>query len=139
MNLFALNKKGMDKETREDYEQEIIFIVKRTSPDPPSPYMERNSYIVEIKCEGKNLENSRSFPSNLSIEEARKLWKELKSEGYKQVPRYSKFKLENEKLKPFDFEEAWKKEQEFYKEEDHSDGFDFEYWEMKADEGDGVY
>ena len=139
MSLFALNKKGMDKETREVYEQEIIFLVKRTSPDPPSPYKERNSYIVEIRCEGGNLESSRSLPTNLSIDEARKLWRELKSEGYKQVPRYSKFKLENEKLRPYDFKEAWKKEQELYTEDDNSDGIDFEYWEMKADEGECVY
>ena len=39
----------MDKETREDYEQEIIFIISRISPDPPSIHKERNSYTVEIK------------------------------------------------------------------------------------------
>ena len=52
---------------------------------------------------------------------------------------YSKFKLENEKLRPYDFKEAWQKEQELYTEDDNSDGIDFEYWEMKADEGEDVY
>lgn len=129
----------MSKETRENYEQEIIFIVERISPDPPSQYRERNSYAVEIKYEGKNLESSRILPSNLSVEEARKLWKELKSEGYNQVARYSKFKLENEKLRPFDPEEAWNKDKESHTEDDYSDGIDFEYWEMKRDEGEGIY
>ena len=139
MSLFALNKKGMDKNTREDYEQEIIFIVIRTSADPPSPHRERNSYTVEIKYEGRNLESSRILPRNLSLTDAKKLWKELKSEGYKQVPRYSKFKLENEKLRPYDPEKDWEGKEFHDGEDDYSDGIDFEYWEMKADEGEGVY
>ena len=139
MSLFALNKKGMDKETREDYEQEIIFIISRISPDPPSIYKERISYTVEIKIEGKNLDSSRTNPKNLSIEDARKLWRELKGEGYKQVPRYSKFKMENEQLRPYDPEKDWEGEEFHDGEDEYREGLDFEYWHMKADEGEGIY
>ena len=107
MSLFALNKKGIAKETREDYEQEIIFIIKEISPDLPSYYKERNTHSVGIKIEGENLESSRTIPKLLTVEEARKLWKELKNEGCKQVTRYSKFKIENEKLHPWNPEEDW--------------------------------